>query len=328
MSVHTIFLKGARSFTHKRVSSVRFFAIYKESIVVVGDSCKCEPYIGLGINENNPSSKADILITDPPYCLLNRRRKSGELRDPKKIVKKVDNQPTVPRYEDTVEYRRFTKQWLSVCIQCGLKPFAPLVIWTNALGKASIIKTCNELSYSLRGEYLWAKRTDTKGFSDASTKNEVLLRVYESALVFQHNSRCPKSSSEIVQQSELDLSLPWSVVTGYHDHTVVYNTAHNNAAGFDKSATCATGSTGSCTSTFIRPHDHPCHKPLAAVEPLVRTWSKPDQLVLDPFSGSGGIALAVIKAGQGRRIKGIELLPEWADYGNSLIASQNSFDNV
>lgn len=36
--------------------------------------------------------------------------------------------------------------------------------------------------------------------------------------------------------------------------------------------------------------DHPCHKPLAFVERAIRASSRPGEVVLDPFAGSGGVA--------------------------------------
>ena len=67
---------------------------------------------------------ADVLVTDPPYCLLNRRRTGGDLRDPKVRKKKIDESDTVTRFENLKEYKAFTKEWLKPCIEIGLKPDA------------------------------------------------------------------------------------------------------------------------------------------------------------------------------------------------------------
>ncbi len=278
--------------------------------VVHGDSTQAASYTKLGLGDRIGHQLADVLITDPPYCLLNRRRKGGDLRDQKKVVKKIDNQPTVPRYENLAEYKTFTKQWLYACTKYGLKPAAPLVIWTNALGKAAIVSVCKELSYNLRGEYLWAKRTSDRPVAESSTKNEVLLRVYETALVFQHSSVAPITFLEVSAQQRSDAALPWAVVTGYHD-------THTNSNMNDSSDVLSSSSSGGSNVTV--PHLHPCHKPLASLEPLIHTWSAANDLVLDPFSGSGGIASAVLKVGGGRRVAGIEVIEEWARYAGGLL---------
>jgi site-specific DNA-methyltransferase (adenine-specific) len=57
-----------------------------------------------------------------------------------------------------------------------------------------------------------------------------------------------------------------------------------------------------------RERDHPNEKPLEMVMHFVNLHSKPGQMVLDPFMGSGTTGVAAIK--MGRRFVGIELDPE------------------
>ena len=59
--------------------------------------------------------KADALISDPPYCLLTRRRKDGELRDAKH--KKIDRGP-VRRFENVREFRDFSGMTPGQYIAC------------------------------------------------------------------------------------------------------------------------------------------------------------------------------------------------------------------
>ena len=86
-----------------------------------GDCRDPNAYHKLGLGPESGKEQADILITDPPYCLLERRRKptkqqelegkTGNLRDPKKRMKKIDDSPAVPRYANIKEYRKFTRDW-------------------------------------------------------------------------------------------------------------------------------------------------------------------------------------------------------------------------
>ncbi len=55
---------------------------------------------------------------------------------------------------------------------------------------------------------------------------------------------------------------------------------------------------------------HPCAKPLAMMEHIVRTSSRPGDLVLDGFCGSGVAGLAA--ANLGRRFVGCDADPRWA----------------
>src|SRR5437764_10249590 len=54
--------------------------------------------------------RAALLLTDPPYCLLTRRRKGGDPRDKRRSVK-IDRDPVV-RFEDVRDYRRLPGDWL------------------------------------------------------------------------------------------------------------------------------------------------------------------------------------------------------------------------
>jgi site-specific DNA-methyltransferase (adenine-specific) len=63
--------------------------------------------------------------------------------------------------------------------------------------------------------------------------------------------------------------------------------------------------------TFKERTGHPCQMPEAVLERIIRVASKPSDLVLDPFAGSG-TTLAVAKR-LGRRWLGIELSVEYAE---------------
>jgi site-specific DNA-methyltransferase (adenine-specific) len=67
---------------------------------------------------------------------------------------------------------------------------------------------------------------------------------------------------------------------------------------------------------------HPTQKPLRLLERIVRAASQPDQLVLDPFSGSATTGMACARLG--RRYVGIELDPDFLDLA---IARFRDLDN-
>jgi site-specific DNA-methyltransferase (adenine-specific) len=207
--------------------------------------------------------KAALLHTDPPYCLLTRRRKGGDLRDPRD--RKIDRDPVV-RFESVREYREFTEAWLPHALH-GLREDAVAIIWTNLLGKDPIVAVAKAHGFrALNGEFIWGKRTTEKN------QNEYLLRVYEVALVL---TRTPLPEPRLDEPPRV-----WSAVTGYEE--------------------------GEAETTG----DHPHHKPFGAVDALIRQYSKPGEVVLDPFAGSGSIPAAALKLG--RRVACMELKPDWA----------------
>jgi site-specific DNA-methyltransferase (adenine-specific) len=273
--------------------------------VLCADSCSSETYLTL-FN----SRRADIVVTDPPYCLLERKRISGQLRDTKSVVKKIDGAKEVPRFENLSHYRRFTESWIRPTVKFGLKADSPMIIWSNFLGKRVIIDVCAELDYKFVGEYAWAKCTVDENKTSQTfqsqnnlnpnrnftthdniwntTRSEQNLRVYETALIFQPISLCQNWPVDQVMLRPNSFQkrsrIPWSVVTGYHD---ILND----------------------TSVV---HKHPCHKPLPAIMPLMDCWTQNNDVVLDPFVGSGGIGQAVVAAGGERQYIGIEIMNSWA----------------
>ena len=63
--------------------------------------------------------------------------------------------------------------------------------------------------------------------------------------------------------------------------------------------------------TFKERTEHPCQMPEAVLERIIRVATRPGQLVLDPFAGSGTTLAAARRLG--RRWLGIELSPGYAD---------------
>lgn len=133
--------------------------------------------------------RCQLVHADPPYCLLTRRNKRGQRRDPKRA--KI-NHEAVTRYENIRAYRRFTRAWMELA--CGhLDESGHAIVWTNFLGRGPIQQVAAELGLCFHGEYQWAKLT-RKGQG-----NEIMARLYEVALIFgrhpaaalRPSDRCP-----------------------------------------------------------------------------------------------------------------------------------------
>ncbi|HSP19072.1 MAG TPA: site-specific DNA-methyltransferase [Myxococcaceae bacterium] len=229
-------------------------------MVVAGDARRPE-VLTRALDGRRPA----LLLTDPPYCLLTRRRKGGDAREPR-ARRKIDQEP-VHRFEDVRAYRRFTAEWLPPVAR-AVDAGGTLAIWTNFLGRAPILAVAAEAGFgALAGEFVWAKLTT------GGSGNERLARVYEVALVLRRETVPPPAPG--------DGARAWAVVAGYDEE-----------------------------GEAARWGSHPNHKPFGVLEPLVRTWSRPGDLVLDCFAGSGSIPAAAVRLG--REVACIELAPEWA----------------
>jgi len=102
---------------------------------------------------------------------------------------------------------------------------------------------------------------------------EQLARLYEVALIFGRQAPAPLADS--------DPAPPRHHISGYDDDGEAGDWEH-----------------------------HPNHKPHSLLEPLIRAYSRPGDIVLEPFSGSGSTASAAVRLG--RRARAIELRQKWA----------------
>lgn len=67
-----------------------------------------------------------------------------------------------------------------------------------------------------------------------------------------------------------------------------------------------------------RTGNHPCEKPESMLRHMIEVSSRPDDLILDPFAGSGSTLLAASRAG--RRAIGIEKDERWCEHAASRLS--------
>lgn len=63
--------------------------------------------------------------------------------------------------------------------------------------------------------------------------------------------------------------------------------------------------------------NHPNHKPLSLLSPLLRFYTRPGERILEPFSGSGSTAAAAVTLG--RKASALELRETWARVGGERL---------
>lgn len=74
--------------------------------------------------------------------------------------------------------------------------------------------------------------------------------------------------------------------------------------------------------TIPQKSKHPTPKPVNLFIKLVKAFSEPDALVLDPFLGSGTTAIACKKTG--RNFIGIDINPDYCEYAKKRISKVNN----
>lgn len=255
---------------------------------------------------------ADRQPTEPETYLenpLNRidtifRASSEEMRElpdcsvhlmvtspPYNVGKEYDNDLTLEEY--LAFLKRVWKETLRVlvpggraCINVanvGRKPYIPL--------HASIMRDMIDLGFLMRGEIIWDKAasasTSTAWGSWQSATNPTLRDTHEYILVFSKGSyrrdKMDGRKSTISKEEFLEFT--------------------KSVWGFP--------------SESARKVGHPAPFPVELPYRLIQLYTFSDEIVLDPFMGSGQTALAALKAG--RRYVGYELSEEYCKLAEQRI---------
>jgi site-specific DNA-methyltransferase (adenine-specific) len=210
---------------------------------------------------------------------------------PYNVGKDYDEDLTMPEYLEWLE-----KIWAEVfrllvpggraCINIanlGRKPYIPLHAW--------ITESMLRLGFLMRGEIIWNKAASaspsTAWGSWKSAANPILRDVHEYILVF--------SKGAFKRQNP------------HHRENTISN---EEFLEFTKSV-------WTFAAEPARKIGHPAPFPVELPFRLIQLYSFRDDVVLDPFMGSGQTALAAMKAG--RHYIGYELNPQYVSLANARI---------
>jgi DNA modification methylase len=168
----------------------------------------------------------------------------------------------------------------------GRKPYIPLHAWIEQ----SMLKLC----FLMRGEIIWDKAasasTSTAWGSWKSAANPTLRDVHEYILVFSKGAfkrRNPQHRKSTISKAEF-LEFTKSVWT--------FPTVSASKIG------------------------HPAPFPVELPYRLIQLYSFEDEVVLDPFMGSGQTAIAAIKTG--RHYVGYEINQQYVELANTRIRTE------
>ena len=177
-----------------------------------------------------------------------------------------------------------------VCINVanvGRKPYVPL----NAIITTSMI----DIGFLMRGEIIWNKGssagTSTAWGSWQSPSNPVLRDVHEYIMIF---------SKEKYDREE-----------------------NGNATITDKDFLESTKSIWNISTESAKKIGHPAPFPVEIPYKLIQLYSFENDVVLDPFMGSGTTAVAAIQ--NGRKFVGYELYPEYIEIADKRIHNAEQF---
>jgi site-specific DNA-methyltransferase (adenine-specific) len=226
-----------------------------------------------------PDNSLHLMITSPPYNVSKEYDEDLSLKDYLGLLKSVFSET----YRVLVNGGR-------ACVNVanlGRKPYIPL---SDYISNMMI-----ELGFNMRGEIIWNKAASaspsTAWGSWQSAANPILRDVHEYILLFSKGSyRRDRTKAELEQRRDTiskEQFMEW------------------------------TKSVWTMQAASARRIGHPAPFPEELPDRLIQLYSFTDDIVLDPFMGSGTTAVAAIKAK--RKYVGYEVSEDYIKLANSRI---------
>jgi modification methylase len=232
-----------------------------------------------------PADSVDLVFADPPYNL----QLHGDLKRPDDSrVDAVDDD--WDKFASFSAYDDFTRAWLLACRRV-MKPNATLWVigsYHNIFRVGSILQ---DLGFWILNDVIWRKSNPMPNFRGRRFTNahETLIWASRDAAArgYTFNYEALKAGNEDIQVRS--------------DWTLALCTGEERLKGEDKKKL------------------HPTQKPEALLARVIMAASRPDDLVLDPFCGTGTTGAAAKRLG--RRFLGIERDSGYAEAAKARIAA-------
>src|SRR5262245_13973410 len=232
-----------------------------------------------------PADSVDLVFADPPYNL----QLQGDLKRPDDSRVDAVNDHW-DKFSDFAAYDDFTRAWLTSCRRV-MKPNATLWVigsYHNIFRVGAILQ---DLGFWIIKDVIWSKTNPMPNFRGRRFTNahETLIWASRDAAARQYtfNYEALKAGNEDIQVRS--------------DWTIALCTGEERLKGRDNRKL------------------HPTQKPEALLARVILSSSRPDDLVLDPFCGTGTTG-AVAKR-LGRRFIGVERDEVYRDAAERRIAS-------
>jgi modification methylase len=234
--------------------------------------------------EKLPAESVDLVFADPPYNL----QLQGDLKRPDDSrVDAVDDD--WDKFASFAAYDDFTRAWLMACRRV-MRPDATLWVIGSYHNIFRVGTLLQDLGFWILNDVIWRKANPMPNFRGRRFTNahETLIWASRSAQArYTFNYEALKAGNEDVQVRS--------------DWTLALCTGEERLKGKDKKKL------------------HPTQKPEALLARVILSASRPDELVLDPFAGTGTTG-AVAKR-LGRRFIGIEREEAYAAAARERIAA-------
>jgi modification methylase len=232
-----------------------------------------------------PAASVDLVFADPPYNL----QLQGDLKRPDDSkVDAVDDH--WDQFSSFAAYDQFTRDWLSACKRV-LKPAGTLWVIGSYHNIFRVGTALQDLGFWILNDVIWRKSNPMPNFRGRRFTNahETLIwaTADQHARGYTFNYEALKAGNEDIQVRS--------------DWTIPLCTGEERLKGGDGKKL------------------HPTQKPEALLARVILASSRPDDLVLDPFCGTG--TTGAVAKHLGRRFIGIEREKSYATAAEKRIGA-------
>jgi site-specific DNA-methyltransferase (adenine-specific) len=234
-------------------------------------------------------NSVDCIVSDPPYGVSNLKAASSAYDDVVPDLSALWNHT-----------KRIRKPACVTTLFAAGQNFPTDLILSNR----------EEYRYTL----VWVKsasehdRPYVTGFLDCKNRP---LRAYENVLIFIPKGQYRAST----YNPQMSIGTPYKTRAGRSARLYNVNrltTTTSNGTRYPNDILYYQVDTRRCDSRKTHEDSfHPSSKPTSLMEWLVRTYSNENEIVLDPFMGSGTTGVACVQTG--RKFIGIEIEKKWYD---------------
>lgn len=235
-----------------------------------------------------PNDYVDLIFADPPYFLQLPKGKRLKRADGSEIIP-VDND--WDSFENYEHYDRFSHAWIKEC-QRILKPTGTLWIigmYHNIFRVGTIMQN---LGLWFLNDIIWVKTDALPNLNGRRFTNN-----HETLLWSVKNKYCKNYTFNYELMKKLNGGKQMK------DTDWIFGLCKGNERLKDKNGIKA----------------HPTQKPLKLIQRVILTASKKDDIIFDPFMGSG--TTAIVAEALGRRWFGIEKKEEYVNLARNRIKS-------
>jgi modification methylase len=233
--------------------------------------------------EKLPAASVDLVFADPPY---NLQLASDLKRPDDSHVDAVTDD--WDKFESFASYDEFTRRWLTACRHV-LKPAGTIWVIGSYHNIFRVGAIMQDLGFWILNDVIWRKTNPMPNFRGRRFTNAHETLIWASrdtAKGYTFNYEALKAGNEDIQMRS--------------DWTLPLCTGEERLKGSDGKKL------------------HPTQKPEALLARVILSSSRPDDLVLDPFNGTGTTGAVAKKLG--RRFIGIEREKKYAKAAERRIA--------